>query len=359
VSDQPPPGSVPPGSPAPGSVPPGWQPPPPPPGYPPPPYGAPYQFAPVYQPGIVALRPLSLGDFFDGAFKLIRRNPKPMVGLAAMVTTAFLAVPALITVAVAATGNLSFGGTGHGRLDATEAATLISTYSGSALGALATVILNGMIVHVVAEAVLGRKATIAEAWAAARGRLLRLLGLTLLNGLMVVVVLGVPVGLGILAGFQIGVAAGVGLGGLGVVLALVLLAFLQVRFFQLAAPALVLERLGVFASMRRAHALSHRQFWRLFGIYLLTSLVVGLVGGILGIPFSIAGAIGPIVFPHGAVGPLLVVFASYLSQIVVGSVTTPFTSAVVALQYVDQRIRKEGFDVELIASSQQTTPTLR
>ena len=38
-------------------------------------------------------------------------------------------------------------------------------------------------------------------------------------------------------------------------------------------------------------------------------------------------------------------FASYLSQVLVGAVTTPFTSAVVALQYVDQRIRKEGLDV--------------
>ena len=30
---------------------------------------------PVHKPGVVALRPLALGDFFDGAFKTIRRNP--------------------------------------------------------------------------------------------------------------------------------------------------------------------------------------------------------------------------------------------------------------------------------------------
>ena len=48
----------------------------------------------------------------------------------------------------------------------------------------------------------------------------------------------------------------------------------------------------------------------------------------------------------------MLVFSSYLSQILVGAITTPFTSAVTALQYVDQRIRKEGLDVQLIAASQ-------
>ena len=33
------------------------------------------------------------------------------------------------------------------------------------------------------------------------------------------------------------------------------------------------------------------------------------------------------------------------------AVTTPFSSAVHALMYVDQRIRKEAYDVELIAQA--------
>jgi hypothetical protein len=53
------------------------------------------------------------------------------------------------------------------------------------------------------------------------------------------------------------------------------------------------------------------------------------------------------------------VFSAYLSQIVVGAITTPFTSAVIALQYVDQRIRKEGLDVQLIAASQRLPADLR
>jgi hypothetical protein len=363
VSEQPPPGWVPPGSPAP--PPPGWGSGHPPPpgwgsGYPPPQYPPQYPaygFAPVHKPGIVALRPLGLGDLYDGAFKVIRRNPKPMLGLAALVTTAFMLLAGLIALIVAAVGGLSFtSASGSGGITTVDALSLVATYAGSLLGALAAVILNGMVVHVVAEAVLGRKATIAQAWAAARGRLLRLLGLTFVASVMTIVVLGLPALLGVLVGVQAGAGAGFAVGVPLVLLGVVGLVMLYVRAFLLAPPALMLERLGVFAALRRAWGLSRRQFWRLFGIYLLTGLMVGLVASVLGIPFTVIGAVGPLVFHDTTTGALVLIFSSYLSQVVVGTVTTPFTSAVVALQYVDQRIRKEGFDVELIARSQQPTP---
>jgi hypothetical protein len=125
---------------------------------------------------------------------------------------------------------------------------------------------------------------------------------------------------------------------------------LQVRYFLLAAPSLVLERIGVVASIRRAGVLSRRQFWRLLGVLLLTTLVTGVVSEVLSIPLGLLGGVGTAVAP-GTLGALVLVFSHYLSQVLVGTVTTPFTSAVVALQYVDQRIRKEGLDVQLIAAS--------
>ena len=64
----------------------------------------------------------------------------------------------------------------------------------------------------------------------------------------------------------------------------------------------------------------------------------------------------PALAAPGTAGALLLVLSSFLSQILVGAITTPFTSAVTALQYVDQRIRKEGLDVELIAASKANAP---
>jgi hypothetical protein len=307
---------------------------------------------------VVALRPLTLGDLFDGAFTTIRRNPTAMVGLAASVSTVFLVVPAVLTLVLAATGGLSFdrsaGSNGEvSSLLASGGPTLLS-YLGTLFGALATVVLNGMLVRVVAEAVLGRRTTAGQAWAATRGRLLRLVGLTAVNTLVALLLLGLPVAAGVLAGFTIGVGQGLLVGVPLLVAGVVALAFLQVRCFLLAAPALVLERTGVLASMRRAGRLSRGQFWRLFGIQLLTMLVVGLVGEIIAVPLGLVGALGPLLV-SGTAGALLLVFAGYLSQVVVSAVTTPFSSAVVALQYVDQRIRKEGLDVALIAASHQAT----
>jgi hypothetical protein len=314
---------------------------------------------PAHQPGVVALRPLRLGDFFDGAFKTIRRNPAAMVGLAAVVTTVFLVVPFVLTLVLAWTGDLTTGllsepDAGNGaEISALDGGTAMSLL-GTLFGALATVVLNGMLVHVVAQAVLGRRTVPGQAWAVTRGRLLGLVGLTVLNLVLVVLLLGIPVAAGVLAGLGGGWAVGLLVGVPLFLAGVAALAFVQVRYFLLAAPALVLERTGVLASVRRAGRLSHRQFWRLLGVMLLTTLVVGVVSQVVAVPLGLLGLAGPLLLP-GTGGALVLVFSSYLSQVVVGAVTTPFTSAVVALQYVDQRIRKEGLDVQLIAAAQEST----
>ena len=325
-----------------------------------------YAGAPVHKPGVVALRPLTLGDFFDGAFKTIRRNPKAMVGLSAAVATAFMVVPVLVTLAIALSGSLRaaqpFTNPGPGgdftsafRTAMGSGGYAVASNLGGLFGFFAGVVLNGMLVRVVAEAVLGRRTTIGEAWAAVKGRLLRLLGLTLLNLLVSIAALAVPVLVGVAVGIAVGGGRGIGIGiAVGVVLLLggvVLLLFLQVRYFMLAAPALVLERLGVVASMRRGAQLSRGQWWRLFGILLLTGLVVGVVGQVFAIPLALLTGFAPSVWP-GTGGALVAVFSSYLAQVLISAVTTPFSSGVVALQYIDQRIRKEGLDVQLIAAAQ-------
>jgi hypothetical protein len=331
-----------------------------PPGYVPP---AAVYGAPVHKPGVVALRPLGLGDFFDGAFKTIRGNPGAMVGLAALVTTVFMVVPTVVTLLLAATGHLSYAlqldpSTADEGSALDSAGTTLVSGLGSLFGLFATVVLNGLLVRVVAEAVLGRRTRIGEAWRATRGRMLRLVGLMLLDLLMWMLLLALPVLAGVLAGVQVGVAVGFVVGVPLLLAALAAGLFVQIRYFQLAAPALVLERTGVFASLRRAAVLSRGQWWRIFGVLLLTGLVIGVVGQVVAVPLALLGTAGPFLFP-GTAGALLMVLSSFLSQILVGALTTPFTSAVTALQYVDQRIRKEGLDVQLIAATRATAPAAR
>src|SRR6478752_6983769 len=65
--------------------------------------GVGYPAAPAYampvlhKPGIVALRPLGLGDVMDGSIKAIRRNPGATLGLSALVTLACLIPSAILS----------------------------------------------------------------------------------------------------------------------------------------------------------------------------------------------------------------------------------------------------------------------
>ena len=323
-------------------------------------YGYGYGYPPVmvHKPGVVALRPLGLGDLYDGAFKTIRRNPAAMVGMAAVVTTAFLVIPVVVTLALAVSGELASSVADPAAADGTGVvATGLARFLGPAFGLFATALLGGVVVHVVSEAVLGRTTSMASAWRAVRGRVPRLVGLVLLNALLVALTVAVPVALGLVVGLQGGWGPGLLLGGPVLFLALLALAFVEVRFFLLAPAVLVLERTSILAALRRAGRLSRRQWWRLFGIQLLTALLVGLVSEVISVPFGLLGALGAVGL-SGTGGALALVFASYLSQVVVGTLTTPFTASVTALQYVDQRIRKEALDVQLIAASQrQAGPT--
>ena len=315
-------------------------------------------WAPVFKPGVVALRPLRLGDLYDGAFKAIRQNPKTMVGLAALVTTAFMLIPVILSVVLAATGNLAAGPdpafTGPGSSDVSVGGGGLSLAQGA--GALfsipASVLLTGICVHVVHQAALGRRTAIAEAWAAVRGRLLRLLGLTVFGAVVTSVPFVLAIGGGVLLGINVSTGLGVLVGVLGGIASVVLLCLLQVRLFFLAPAALVLERQKVFAALRRSWALTRGQFWRLFGIWLLTALIVGIVGQVISVPLGLLGGIVAVAFPTSDWAALLAVLAGYVGTIIVGAVTTPFSAGVWSLLYLDQRIRKEAYDVELIAASQ-------
>jgi len=120
-----------------------------------------------------------------------------------------------------------------------------------------------------------------------------------------------------------------------------------VRIYYLPVPALMLEPIGIFGALARGFALTRKQFWRTLGIALLTLLVVNIASTFLSFPVGIIGQIA-----SAAVGAqyalLVLVVTQAVSQVVAAAFVTPFTSAVTSLQYLDQRMRKEAYDVELM-----------
>ena len=162
------------------------------------------------QPGVIPLRPLTLGDIFNGAVGYIRTNPKVTLGLTAVVV---MAVQLLVLI-------LELGPlTALADVDSdpntgTEVYSAATSAVANLLSGLATIVLSGMLTVVIGRAVFGARITIGEAWQRIRDRILPLIGLSLLLvfvPLLVVVVLALIVGV-IAASSGTGAAVALGIG---------------------------------------------------------------------------------------------------------------------------------------------------
>jgi MFS family permease len=303
----------------------------------------------AHKPGAMPLRPLGLGDIYDAAFRIIRFNPKATVGSAVLVASVAMAVPVVVTLVLTATVSTALDETGNP--DDQALIGFIGSFGslgvGSLLVALGTILVTGMIAHVTAAAAIGRRLNLGEAWAATRGKRWRLVGLAFLLGLA----LALMIGLYVLAWVLVVLADNTGLAvawGIVTVPAFVcLLVWFWVRVYYLPVPALMLEPVGVFGAVRRGFGLTRRQFWRTLGIALLTVLIVAFAGQVLTFPIGLVGnVISLTVPPQYAILALVVTQA--VAQVISAAFVTPFSAAVTSLQYLDQRMRKEAYDVELM-----------
>ena len=325
------------------------------PGYGPPPgeqpgwgWGTPAPLAP--KPGVVPLRPLGLGELLDGAVSIIRRYPKPTLGLSAVIALVATVINTVFAIALqdaftAATptndASQNFG--------VAFSAGATTGGAGGLVSFLAGLVLTGVMTAVVGRAVLGRDMTLGEAWQQVRPQLLRLLGLSLLTGLLILIAVAVP---GIAA-----VAIGVTAGPAGLVIAIPLGiaglaagAYVYVRL-SLAPAALVLERTRVVASMRRSGVLVRGSWWRILGILLLTTIIGTVVSGVLQVPFGIVAVV------NGNTGGTVAIVVGQIGAGLATCLVAPFTTGVHALLYVDRRMRAEGLDVALRSAAAEAPTT--
>lgn len=311
------------------------------------------------QPGIVPLRPLGLGELLDGAVTVIRRYPRPTLGLSAVIAVvSTLLNVLLLLVAFRPLADLSSLDQGAGSSDAFDGAVGGAAAGGGAgaiVAALASVVLTGVLTAVVGQAVLGRPMGLGQAWRAVRPLLWRLLGLSLLLNLLVVLVIlaGVGTAAGLIA------VAGVTGGIVGVPLALAALAaaaWLWVRW-SLAPAVLVLERAGVRESLRRSGVLVRTSWWRVFGVLALTAIIAALITQVLQVPFLVFG-VGAGALTDGAgtgKGLTLVLVLTQVGSGIGQALVRPFSTGVRSLLYVDRRMRAEGLDVSLQAGAAAAT----
>ena len=314
---------------------------------------APAGFVLAPKPGIIPLRPLSLGEILEGAFQSLRVNPRAMFlpsllvnavigGLAALAGYLLSQVPVTSSGPDGVEVNLQIAGAQYG----SSTINLLFTV-------LAAAVLSGLLIVAVSRAVLGRLATPGEVWERTKPRVWALIGETLLVQVLTIVItvvlglIAVAIVAGIGASTDFDSAASVVVAALAVLVIVVVtlvLAFLVGIRLSLAPAALVLENLGVIESMKRSWSLTRGFFWRILGITLLVQIIVGLISGMVG------GVIGLIQLLALAASPdakgILMAVTAFLTALV-QAVVLPFSAAVTALIYIDVRMRKEGLDVEL------------
>jgi hypothetical protein len=331
-------------------------------------YGQGWQNSPGWtpppKPGVVPLRPLALGDLLDGAVQTMRQNPRVMLGLSAAV----MAVAAVLSTAFILVGlpRMASGiETADDRLQAEQVASLltggvISFLLPLLVQTLATIVLTGILIVAVSQAVLGRRPAVGEVWARARPRLLALIGLSLLSALIVVLVMAVAIVPGVLLLVaDMSVGGGLALAG-GIVVAIVAAVLIYVRL-AFAAPALLLERLGVAAALTRSWRLVAGSWWRTFGILALGAIIAAAINGLVQLPFSLVGnLVGALVGSGDAQslgdvtsGMQIALVITNVGSVLASTVTAPFTAALTALLYIDLRIRREGLDVALARAAAQ------
>ena len=216
---------------------------------------------------MIPLRPLGVGEILDGAFASIRRNPKAILGLAAVVMTISAVISATITRTLLNLGGLNLPSPGQ-QLTPAQATHLVGRIVAVVVPAfgltllltfIVQAILAGLLAPIIARGVSGQQISAADAWRATRPRLPSLLLATLLvllAGLGPLLILGLIVGIAFLAGAPAAVYAVLALLGL---VALVLTIWFS-TMLSLVTPVVVLENESPGRALARSWRLVTPQF---------------------------------------------------------------------------------------------------
>jgi hypothetical protein len=315
---------------------------------------------------------MGLGALLGAAFRVLRRNPGPVVGFSLVIHVVLagiaIAVNVLFTIGALAKylDVVSTIGTTGDVSQASIAGAIGSLAIATASGLISTIfnyagltILQGVITMEVSRGTVGEKLRLSALWARARRRIGALLGWAGIVIVVTIVAFGIVFG-GFVALIAFGGVTGaivggilifvVGLGGVALVI------WLSTKL-SLVPSALIIERLTIRASVRRSWDLVKGYFWRTFGIELLVAVIVAIAAWIVEFPISLIIQVATLTAnPTGLSTSVATTSTAFSVSFIVGTavsalvetVTAIITTAVTALIYIDLRMRKEGLDLALM-----------
>ena len=263
------------------------------------------------------LRPLRIGEILDASIKVYKSNARTLIGLAAVVIVPLQVLSGLVLLSIVpSSADLPRG---YSAITNPQPAPDPAASSGASLtialfGIIAGLLVTASCTKAVSDVYLDQPTGFRPALGFAARRLLSLLWLEIL--------LGVLIALGFIALIVPGV-------------------YLYVAW-AVSTPVLLIEGLRGGKALKRSRQLVAGRWWPTAGLLFIVTLLVGIVSGIFqGVLLAIFLSTSDSVL----VGVVLVTLASAVSAVLL----QPFQAAVRTLLYYDLRVRKEGYDVELLA----------
>lgn len=213
-------------------------------------------------------------------------------------------------------------------------------------------VLQGAMVVPVARAILNRPTSFKQMWSLARpriGALVRLAALLMAASLLALVVCA-----------ALGVALVASMQRTGILLLIPLFfgfiaLYIWIYVKLIVAPAaVVVEELGARDGVRRSWELTRTNWWLILGITLVVGILVGIAGQIVMVPVSLLPPlVAGFLSPHGgseqdvAIAVAIGVVTAILGALA-GALGYAFQTSVMALIYMDLRMRKDGLDIALL-----------
>lgn len=263
------------------------------------------------------LRPLGIGEILDVSLKIAWRNAGALVRIVLVVVAPAQALDALIQVSAVpgyrpgASGIFPGGSsTSSGGGWTVFAATIVTTIIGFVAGQLAT----GASFKTVAQAYLGETTSWRESLRFALARLHSIVWIVVLGGILTVI------------GFVLLVVPGV---------------YLSVAF-AVALPVLLTEGVRGRAALGRSRRLVKGRWWKTAVLLFVAGLLAGIVSAVIG------GVVAALAFATPK-DPFVIFVVGAVSGIVGSVVVTPFSAAYHTILYFDLRVRREAFDLQLLA----------
>lgn len=278
----------------------------------------------------VALRPLTFGEILDTSFNLFKRNFK-----SAVIVSAVIMVPLTLLGAAASAGMAPSDLAALDNPDASpeEILSLMGGLFGaigvgSLLQILGSVLVQAATTRIYSENYRGVRIEPGDALRYGLQRLPAMVGLTIITSI------------GMMIGLLLCFVPGIWL----------------YAAWGLAPAALIAEGAGPIESLRRSFNLVRGSWWRVFGMLVVATILVAVITSVVTTPIQLAVTFGTgfADSPDASMGGFLA--ANTMISGLATALTLPFSAAVVVALFFDQKVRKEGYDLERLIADLGEAP---